>query len=175
MARGGGKKGVKNRAAQSGFGELREQWLKVRRDHQDTLGLQGAADSGEGYGEIALKEGLGFVGVSARFGRAFEEVGEDEAALLEFGKDFFGGSPCRGDAKSAEENAGWASKARVGGIQKVCVSFGSGSGEQEGLDVDGAETRGPFEALQAASDMLGGSELSAAIARQKCGNAHIQK
>jgi len=91
------------------------------------------------------------------------------------GEDFFGGLPCRGDAESREESSGLSREAGFGGIEKVGVSFGSGSGKQEGLDMDGAETRGPFEALQAARDVFGGGKLSATVARQECGNGHIQK
>ena len=166
---------MKNRAAQGGFGELREKWLEVRGNYQDTLGLQGAADSGQGLGEMTVHHIDGFGGLGARFDRAFEEVGQEEATLLEVGKHFFRRFPCRGDAKSGEKNARGAGKVRVRGIQKVGVSFGSGRGEQKGLDVNGAETRGPFEALQAARDVLDRGKLSAAIARQKCGTGHIQK
>jgi hypothetical protein len=60
----------------------------------------------------------GFGGLGARFDRAFEEVSENETALLEVGKHLFGGLPCRGDAKSGEENARGTSKARVRGIEK---------------------------------------------------------
>jgi len=104
----------------------------------------------------------------------FEEGRQNQASFLEIGEDFFGGLPCRGDAESREEISG-LSREGFGGIEKVGVSFGSGSGKQEGLDMDGAETRGPFEALQAARDVFGGGKLSATVARQKCRNGHIQK
>jgi len=174
IAAGGGKKGVKNRAAQGGFREFRKKWFEVRGDYQDTLGLQGAADSGEGSGEMVLKKYVGFVGPGARLDRAFEEVGENETPLLEVGKHFSGGLPCRGDAKRGEEKLGLTGKPRVGGIQKVWVCFWSGSVEKQGLDVNGAETRGPLQALKAAGDVLGGGELATAVARQKCGDSHIQ-
>jgi hypothetical protein len=149
--------------------------LKFWGDHQDTLGLQGSADSGQGLGEVVFSKGPGFVCIGVRFDGAFEEGRQNQASFLEIGEDFFGGLPCRGDAESREENSGLSREAGFGGIEKVGVSFGSGSGKQEGLDVDGAETRGPFEALQAASYVFGGGKLSATVARQKCGNGHIQK
>jgi hypothetical protein len=70
----------------------------------------------------------GFGGLGARFDRAFEEVSENETALLEVGKHLFGGLPYRGDAESAKEHAGLACERGIGGIQKVRGSFGSGSG-----------------------------------------------
>jgi len=175
FATGGGKKSIKNGAAQSGFGKLRGQRLEFWGDHQDTLGLQGPANSGQGLGEVVFSKGPGFVCIGARFDGAFEEGRQNQASFLEIGEDFFGGLPCRGDAESREESSGLSREAGFGGIEKVGVSFGSGSGKQEGLDVDGAETRGPLEALQAASYVFGGGKLSATIARQKCGNGHIQK
>jgi len=138
--------------------------LEFWGDHQDTLGLQGPANSGQGLGEVVFSKGPGFVCIGARFDGAFEEGRQNQASFLEIGEDFFGGLPCRGDAESREEISG-LSREGFGGIEKVGVSFGSGSGKQEGLDVDGAETRGPFEALQAARDVFGGGKLATAIAR----------
>jgi hypothetical protein len=103
--------------------------LEFLGDHQDTLGLQGAADSGQGSGEVVLQEGLSFVGVGARLKGAFEERGENETTLLETGEDFFGGLPCRGDTESREERSGLSPEGGFGRIQKVGVSFGSGSGK----------------------------------------------
>jgi len=56
---GGGKKGIKN-GQQSGFGNCGAKGWSSRR-HQDTLGLQGPADSGKGMGEVVFSKGPGFV------------------------------------------------------------------------------------------------------------------
>ena len=119
IAAGRGKKSVKNRAVKSGFGELRDKRLEFRGEHQDALGLQGAADSREGLGEMMLQEGVSFAGVGARFDGAFEERGEDEATLLKVGEDFFRGLPCRVDAESRENHAGRARERGIGRIEKV--------------------------------------------------------
>ena len=51
--------------------------------------------------------------------RAFEEMGENETTFLEVAKHFFGGLPCRGNAKCSEKIAGLASKRGIGRIEKV--------------------------------------------------------
>jgi len=107
--------------------------------------------------------------------RALEKIDEEEATLLEVGKDFFAGLPCRGDEESREKITGKAGEQSLGRVEKLGISLGGRSGEQQSLDMNGAKTRGPFEALQAACNVLGRDELAAAIARQKCGNGHIQK
>jgi hypothetical protein len=124
---------------------------------------------------MAVQQIDGFCGLGARGYGALEKIGEEETTFLEVGKDFFVGLPCRGDAKSGEEIAGEAGEWRLGRVKKIGVNIGSGSGEQKGLDVDGSEARGPFEALEAAGDVLGGSKLATAVARQKCGKGHTQK
>jgi len=154
---------------------LRDKRLELRGDHQNSLGLEGTANSSEGLGKMAVYDIDGFGRFGARFDRAFEEVGENETSLLEVGEHFFGGLPRRGDAECSEKIGGLASECGVEGVQKVGVSIGSGSGKQQGLDVDRAETRGPFEPLQPAREVLGGGELAAAIARQECGDSHRQK
>ena len=175
FALGGGKKSVKNRAAQRGFGELREKGLEFWGDHQNPLGLQGTPDPGDGLREMAVQQIDGFGGFGAWCHGTLEKISEKEPTFLEVGKDFFGGLRCRGDAKSREETPREAGERSLGCVKKVGVRIGSGSREQKGLDVDGAETRGPFEALQSAGDVLGGGELAAAIARQMCGYTHRQK
>jgi len=117
----------------------------------------------------------GFGGLGARCYGTLEKIGEEQAAFLEVGKGFFVGLPCRGDGESGEEIAGEAGEWRLGRVEKFGISIRGRSGEQEGLDVNGAETRGPFEALEAAGDVVGRGKLAAAIARQKCGNGHRQK
>jgi hypothetical protein len=102
---------MENGAAQGRLGELGDKRLEFRGDHQDALGLQRAADAGQGLREMVLKERLSFSGVGARFDGAFKEVGEDEAASLELSKHFVGGLPSRGDAKGGEEQPGLARKA----------------------------------------------------------------
>jgi len=110
---------VKNRAAQGGFGELRDKRPEFRGEHEDALGLQGATDSSEGLGEMTVNHIDGFGRLGARCDRAFEEMGENETTFLEVAKHFFGGLPCRGNAKCSEKIAGLASKRGIGRIEKV--------------------------------------------------------
>ena len=117
----------------------------------------------------------GFGGLRARRYGTLEKIGEEEAAFLEVGKDFVFGLRSGGDGESGEEIASEAAERSTWGIEKLGVGIGGRSRQQEGLDMDGAETRGPFETLKASSDVLSRGKLAAAIARQKCGNSHIQK
>ena len=117
----------------------------------------------------------GFGGPGARSDGALKKIDEEEATFLEVSQDFFVGLPCRGNGESGEEIAGEAGERSLGRVEKFGISLGGRSGEQQSLDMDGAKTRGPFKALQAAGDVLGRGELPATIARQKCGNSHTQK
>jgi hypothetical protein len=154
---------------------LREKWLQILRKNEDAFGLQRAANPGDGLREVMIEQIDSFSGPGARRYGTLEKIGEQDATFLEVGKDFSAGLPCRGDGESGEEIAGEAGERSCGRVEKLGVGIGNGGGEQQSLDVDGAETRGPFEALQAASNVLGGSELAAAIARQKCRSTHIEK
>ena len=166
---------VDHGAAEGGFGELGEKRLEFRGNHQDTLGLQRTADSRDRCLEVVFQKSVRFVVIRSRFDRTFKERGEDEAALLEVAKDFLGRLPFRRDAESRKENIGLTGEAGIGSVEKLGISFRGRGSEEKCLDVDWAETGGPFKALQAASDVLGRSELAAAIAGQKCGDSHIQK
>jgi hypothetical protein len=108
----------------------------------------------------------GFSGPGARCYGALKKISEEEAAFLEVGEDFFVGLPCRGDGESGEEIAGKTREPSLGRVEKFGIRLGGGSCEQQSLDMNGAETRGPFKALQAASDVLGGGELAATVAGQ---------
>ena len=114
---------------------------------------------------MAVQQIYGFGGPGAPWYGTLQEIGEEQATFLEIGKDFFGGLPFRGDGESGEEIAGEAGVRSRGRVEKLGVGIGNGSGEQQGLDVDGAEARGRFEALQAARNVFGGGKLAAAIAR----------
>jgi hypothetical protein len=116
--------------------------------------------------EVPVEQIDGLGGLRTRRYGALEKVGEDEAAFLEVDKDFFLRLCCHGDAKSGQKISGESGERSLWGVEKLGVGFGGGSREQESLNVDGAEARGPFEALKASSDVFGGSELAAAIARQ---------
>jgi len=147
---------VEDRAAQGGFRELREERLEFQGENKDSFGFQGAPDAGQGLGEMAFEDFAKFGGVGAGFDGTFEERGEQQAALLELGENFYGGLSCCGDGESGEDNAGLASEVAFGRVEKIGVGFRCSGYEQQGLDVDGAETGGPFEALEAARDVLGG-------------------
>ena len=114
---------------------------------------------------MAVQQINSFGGRDARQDGTLEKIGEEEAAFLEVGEDFFGRLPCRGDGEGGEEIACEAGARGPVLVEKLGVTMGGGSGEQQGLDVDGAEARGRFEALQAARNVFGGGKLAAAIAR----------
>ena len=141
-------------------------WLEFRGDHQDAFGLQGAANSCKGLREVMFKQGQGFVGVGAGFDGTFKERGENQATLLEAGKDLFLGLCRNGDGERGEKIGGEAGERSFWGIEKFGVRLRGRSSEKESLNVDGTEARGPFETLKASGDVLGGGELAAAIARQ---------
>ena len=86
-----------------------------------------------------------------------EKIGEEKTTFLEVREDLFFGLCGRGDGESGEEIAGKPAERAFGRIEKFGVSVWGRCSEQEGLDVDGAKSSGPFEPLQAASDVLGGS------------------
>jgi hypothetical protein len=154
---------------------LGEKSFEVLRENQCALRLQRAADPGNRLREMPVYEIDDFWGFGTWRYRTLEKIREEEAAFLEVGQDFLVGLPCRGDAKSGEEIAGEAGERSLRGVEKLGISIRSGCGEQQSLNVDGTETRGPFQALQAAGDVLGRGELAAAVARQKCGDSHMQK
>jgi hypothetical protein len=85
-----------------------------------------------------------FWGLGAWRYRTLEKIGQEEATFLKVSKNFFVGLPCRGDGESGEEIAGEAGEWNCRRVEKLRVGIGNGSGEQQSLDVDGAETRGPF-------------------------------
>jgi len=62
--------------------------LEVGREKEDALGLKGAANAGEGGGELILQESESLRGGGAVPQGAFENVDEHEASFLEFGEDF---------------------------------------------------------------------------------------
>ena len=105
-------------------------------------------------------------GLRVRCYGTLQKVGEEKTALLEVSEDLFLGLCGRGDGKSGEKIAGEAAERALRSIEEFGVSIWSRSSEQEGLNMDGTKTRGPFEAQQAASNVLGRGELAAAIARQ---------
>jgi hypothetical protein len=115
---------------------------------------------------VPVKDIDGFGGFGVRCDGTFKQISEEEATLLDLSQDFLVGLSCRGNGQSGEKIAGETGEWSIGGIEKFGVCLWGGSREQQGLNVNGAETRGPFETLQAASDVLGRSELAAAIARQ---------
>jgi hypothetical protein len=115
--------------------------------------------------KVTVQQIDGFGGPGARRYGTLKKIGEEDATLLEVGQDFFVGLPSRGDRQSGEEIAGEACERILGRVEKLGVSIRGRRGEQKRLDVNGAETGGPFEALQAARDVLGRGKLAAAIAR----------
>jgi hypothetical protein len=125
--------------------------------------------------KVTVQQIDGFGGPGARRYGTLKKIGEEDATLLEVGQDFFVGLPSRGDRQSGQEITGEACERILGRVEKLGVSIRGRSSDQQGLDVDRAETGGPFEALQTASDMVSGGELAAAVARQECGDSHIQK
>jgi hypothetical protein len=124
---------------------------------------------------MLIQEIDGFSRLGVRFYGTLEKIGEKEAPFLEVGEDFFIALPCRGDGESGEKIAGEAGERSFGRVEKLGVGVWGGSRDEKSLDVDGAEARGPFEALQAAIYVLGRGQLAAAVARQKRWNGHIQK
>src|SRR6266702_3983271 len=70
---GSRKRGEKNWAAEGRFGELREKPLEFGRDHQDSFGLKGAADSGDGLRQMMLQKGAAIAGPGTGFDRAFQQ------------------------------------------------------------------------------------------------------
>src|SRR5882724_4357471 len=166
---------VNNGAAKVGFGELGEKSLQVLRENQHAFRLQRAADPGNGLRQVAVQHIDGFGGLNAGCEGALENMDQEQAALLEVGQNFIVGLPCRGDGERGEKISSEAGERRLGRIEKLGISLRSRSGEQQSLDMDRAETRGPFQPLQAAGDVLRRSELAAAIARQKSGDSHTQK
>jgi hypothetical protein len=93
--------------------------LKFWGDYQDTFGLQGPTDSGQGLGEVVFSKGPGFVCIGVRFNGAFEEGRQNQASFLEIGEDLFRGLPCRIDTKSREKHAGRARERVIGRVEKV--------------------------------------------------------
>src|SRR5260221_8755587 len=166
---------VDNGAAKVGFGELGEKSLQVLRENQHAFRLQRATDPGNGLREVAVQHIDGFGGLHAGCKGALENIDQEQAALLEVGQNFIVGLPCRGDGERGEKISGEAGERCLRRIEKLGISVRGGSGEQQSLDMDRAETSGPFEPLQAAGDVLRRSKVAAAVARQKCGDSHTQK
>jgi hypothetical protein len=52
-------------------------------------------------------------------------------------------------------------------IKKGSVGLWRNAAEEEGLDVDGAVSGGPFEALETAREMIGRGGLAAAVAGER--------
>jgi hypothetical protein len=115
--------------------------------------------------EVPVQQIDSLGGLGSRCHGALEKIGQKKAALLEVGKDFFLGLRYRGDRESGEKIAGEAGERNFGGIEKFGIRLRCRSGEHQGLDMDGTAARGPFEALEAASDVLARGQLAAAIAR----------
>jgi len=149
--------------------------LEVLRENQGAFRLQRAPDPGNGLREMPVQEIDSLGGLGSRGDRTLEKVCQKKATFLEVGKDFLVGLPRRGNGQSGEKIAGKAGKRSLRRIEKLGIRLRGRSGEEKGLDVYGTEPRGPFQALQAARDMLGRGELAAAVARQKCGDNHTQK
>ena len=149
--------------------------MEVFRENQGAFRLQRASDPGNRLREMPVQEIDGFCGPGARCYGTLQKIGEEQATFLEVGKDFLVGLPCRGDGEGREKIAGKAGERSLGRVEKLGVSVRGRIHEEKSMDVDRAETSGPFEALESAGDVLGRGELAAAIARQKCGDSHIQK
>jgi len=154
---------------------VREKSLEIFRENQGAFRLQRASDPGNGSREMPVQQIDGFWGLGAWRYRTIEKISEEEATFLEVGQDFFVGLPWSGYGESGEEITGEAGERRLGRVEKLRISIRGGSGEQESLDVDRAKACGPFQALESASNVLGGGELAAAVARQVSGDSHKQK
>ena len=118
---------------------------------------------------MPLKESVDFGGREPAFQRAIENVDQQEAPFLEFGEDFVARLPFRGDLEGLEELAGFAGKWSAFCIKIGALLGGHDGAEEDSLDVDGSIPGGPFEALQAASDMCGRGELPAAVTGEHVG------
>lgn len=149
-----------------------DEGLEFGRDEEQALWFEGAPDAGNGGGELFLKQGVGFGIGDVIVEGTFQDVGEHQAEFLEFGEYGFVRLPFRTEWNGLENGASFAFEGRLRRIKKIGIEFGSDRTEDERLDVNRAEARGPSEALEATRDVGGVGELAAAVARQKDGIGH---
>jgi hypothetical protein len=150
------------------------EWLKAGGKQEDTLGLEGAANTGECGWELFFEESESLRGGGAVLQGAFENVDEHETEFLEFDEDGFRGVPFRSDLHGAKNPGGLALEEGVGGIEKIGVEGRGDSGEEERVDVERAKAGGPGKALEAAGDVGGVGELAAAVTGEESGIRHDQ-